>query len=101
MATKKTIKRKVQEILSSHNRIYFDDYWVEVRDIFTQIANIGGFVSLDDVRYEHDENMVPVRKVWKFHVIIDGYSFHGILTAHGAGTVDEPLSRYDISAYLF
>lgn len=100
MATKKTWKNRIQKILSSRGGIYQDDYWTEVHAIWEGISNIGGDVIINSANYQ-EENGVPMRKVWEYTIEIEGYTFHGILTAHGAGTVQDPLSRYDISAYFF
>jgi hypothetical protein len=41
-----------------------------------------------------------VDKKWLYNVSAERYVFYGVLTAHGAGTVKDPLSKYDISAYV-
>ena len=44
----------------------------------------------------------PNRKVWGFKVVDEANNreSYGIIVAAGAGTVEDPLSRYDICAYI-
>ncbi len=48
----------------------------------------------DQIVYEED------RKVWFFRVTDGQRTSHGIITGSFAGTINEPLSRYDVSAYI-
>lgn len=53
-----------------------------------------------DAKYEH-ENGIPIRKIWTFKVADkNGRASYGRIIAAGAGTVNDPLLRYDIVAYL-
>jgi len=50
-------------------------------------------------------NGVDVRKVWTFEIeFINARgkrdTLYGVLTAAGAGSVQEPLSKYDVTAYV-
>jgi hypothetical protein len=49
---------------------------------------------------------MPVRKVWYFEIIWEGpkgkqLKLGGNLTAAGAGSVEDPLEKYDIVLILF
>jgi len=66
-------------------------------------AQAAGFeVTIQNTKYGQDEKGTPCQKVWHFEISmgVDKKPLYGILTAHGAGTVEEPLKRYDISAYV-
>jgi hypothetical protein len=56
-------------------------------------------------QYLHNEQGVPNGKTWKFTIKFENnnrreMTLYGIVTASGAGTVADPLSRYDLVAYV-
>lgn len=97
--TKKTFKNRIQKILSMAIGIYTDEYWIPVHQIFNAISEKGWQVVISETKYNHNEDNQPISKTWKFTVIGEGFEIPCILTAHGAGSVADPLDRYDISAY--
>lgn len=100
MAAKNTIKNRINKILSKvTNGLHSDEYWKPVHEAFKSLEQAGYHVSIESSEYRH-ENGVMVDKKWLYNVSAEGYVFYGVLTAHGAGTVKDPLSKYDISAYV-
>jgi len=81
--------------------LYDDDFWKgpkELMDLLDKVAQKHGWVwNIEGTKYEQDENMNPVRKIWKIKLTNGKTDRYGFLTAHGAGTVSEPLKKYDIT----
>ena len=95
--TKKTFKNRINKILTENTKgIFSDQYWQPVHATFKALQDA---VSIGSTAYQHNADGIPVSKVWMFYVEAEGYMIRGILTAHGAGSVADPLDRYDISAY--
>lgn len=99
--TKRTVKNKINKILSESSKgLYSDQYWIGVNAVWSALRKNGYFPTIESAEYNHDTEGKPVSKTWKFSITFEGkYTFFGVLTAHGAGSVDDPLDRYDISAY--
>ena len=98
-----TIKNRINDALRiTTNGLHKDDYWAPVNAAWKAIRLFGYEVSISSAEYTENEEGVPISKTWKFEVIVDERSkpFFGILTAHGAGTVEDPLCKYDIFAYV-
>lgn len=96
------IKNKLNTILRNNaSGLYSDDCWKPVHRVFSIIRNEGFVLNIINTRYGQDEKGNPSEKVWLLSVDMGTRKpITGILTAHGAGTVDEPLKKYDISAYF-
>jgi hypothetical protein len=88
---------------------FFDDAcWKPVNKMLNDLKDAGFDFTIEKARYVTDcgsgqDFQLPTRKEWHIKVHALGYynSFLGIITAHGAGTVDDPLSRYDVTAFVF
>ena len=96
-----TAKRQINKILSAGTQgLFSDEYWKPVNETWKALHDAGFQVEIQTAEYGW-ENGQPSQKVWKFTIPFeDKKPFYGVLTCHGAGTVKEPLSRYDISAYV-
>ena len=60
---------------------------------------------MTDNKYRHDERGRPSAKEWKFEVYFHDKNqrfktLYGIVIAAGAGSVEDPLDRYDLVAYV-
>lgn len=98
--TKKTFKNRINKILTDNTKgIFSDQYWQPVQATWKALQEAGYFVSIGSTAYQHNADGIPVSKNWMFTVEAEGYVVQGILTAHGAGSIQDPLDRYDISAY--
>ena len=101
MATKATWKRRIQSVLSDNSKgIYSDESWAQVHNIWKAIRAMGCDLVINSANYQQNHEGTPVSKTWLYTIEIEGFSFDGILTAHGAGSVKDPLDKYDISAYI-
>jgi hypothetical protein len=98
--------RKVNEILSRHTKGFFtDESWVPVNAIWKDLTDEGIDWTLENTKYDHDRDNVPTSKTWKFKVDFQNErgrptTMYGVVVAAGAGSVQDPLSRYDLVAYV-
>lgn len=99
---KPTAKRKISKILSETSPgIFSDQYWRGIHDIFDALRAQEFFPIINSAEYHHDLEGNPISKEWRFDIEFDGFTIHCIAIAHGAGSVNDPLSRYDISSYCW
>ena len=104
--SKPAAKNYVNKLLSKYTKgMFSDEYWNGVENIWKALhdENVDFTVSKSD--YHHDEKGVPTSKTWKFQINFNDNRekpviLYGIVTAAGAGTVSEPLSKYDLVAYV-
>ena len=99
--TRTAAKNKINKALRANTMgLYSDDSWYPVYRSFDVIRELGFDLDITDSRYEKSDNGNLVSKSWKFEVKFGKKSIFGIITAHGAGSVGDPLDRYDVSAYV-
>ena len=83
---------------------FSDEYWDGVKQATTALRAAGYDWDITSSRYEHDEDGKPLRKVWTFEIRPEGdhafKPFQGVLVASGAGSVADPLDRYDVTGYV-
>jgi hypothetical protein len=101
MASRQTTKNRINKILTATTKGRFnDEYWLPVQAAWKALHDAGYQVQINSSEYQW-ENGKPKDKQWKFEIPAEkGKPFYGVLTCHGAGTVEDPLSVYDISAYV-
>jgi hypothetical protein len=112
--TRAAARKAISEILvagtvNENGGYFFDDaYWKPVHKMFDSLRAAGFYFTIEKAQYITDcgsgqDFPLPIRKEWRIEVHARGYynPFPGIITAHGAGTVDDPLSRYDVTAFVF
>jgi len=100
--TRATAKNRINKILAASTKgLHSDECWAPVSETWKALRSAGFESNLLEAKYQQDDNGNPVSKSWTFEIEMEaGKPFFGIITAHGAGTVSDPLSRYDISAYV-
>jgi hypothetical protein len=102
-------RKIVSNLLYENTKGFFSDQsWEGVRNVWAALEaqGIDVVVSTEGGGYQQDEQGRPSSKNWQFSIdFIDNKgrpkTLNGRLTAHGAGTVEDPLARYDISANVF
>lgn len=106
-------RRKVMELVNkvigqSHlNGFFSDQYWKPIQGLWKNFEKAGIPFGITKSDYEHEEmggQRVPVRKVWRFEVEFLNErgrptTVYGQVVAAGAGPVDDPLAKYDVTAY--
>jgi hypothetical protein len=100
--TRVTAKNRVNRILSDNSKgIYSDDYWCPIHKIFNTLLDSGFPVQIMSTKYRQNEDGLNISKEWRIQIPLEiGKPLDGIITAHGAGSIHDPLDRYDISAYV-
>ena len=99
-------KRYVNKVLHEHSKGMFSDQsWEGINKIWRALDDNGIQYVMTDAEYQKDETGMPVRKQWKFEVEFFNeksrmVKIYGVVIASGAGTVEDPLSKYDIIAYV-
>ena len=101
MATKRTLKNRINTILTDSTKgFHVDNRWQPVHATWNALRDAGYDVEIEPAEYGWDDKNEPTHKVWRYTVTAEKYTFRGVLTAHAAGTVEDPMARYDISAYI-
>jgi hypothetical protein len=98
--------KKVNVILHKYSKgIFSDAYWKPVHDIRKAMekANIPWIITKTE--YSKDDQGRPNSKTWKVEVPYMGprgkkVILHGQIVASGAGSVEDPLDKYDVTAYV-
>jgi hypothetical protein len=93
-----------QNINEYTKSIYNDNYWQGPQQVWAALDRMGVGWSISDTNYIHDAGK-PVGKRWKFVVEAKTETGRpitawGVLTASGAGSVEDPLDKYDITVVL-
>jgi len=102
-------RRKVADLVNKaikNARVggFFDDeYWRPVQRIWDQFNRMGIPFSITSAEYQKERG-TPVSKTWKFEVPFTNERgrpqiVYGQVVAAGAGSVEDPLERYDVTAY--
>jgi hypothetical protein len=100
---------RVNKILSTISKGFFsDESWEGINKIFAKLKEAGLEVNLLGAKYggqSDSNNGMPTYKEWQISIPFVNnkgkeIELIGVITAHGAGTVEDPLSRYDITAYV-
>jgi len=94
------IKSKMSSIGKKFNSVYSDQYWKVPTTIIKDAQQILSNVNV--VHTEYDRHQLPTYKRW---FLVGGYltpnhikkALWIMLTASGAGSVDDPLDKYDIT----
>jgi len=92
----------------TYNKLYKDTYWQGPKCIWDTFNDLGFNWQIDSSDYKNYNNKggMPDAKEWKFTIMWDDnkgkhMKQSGIVTASGAGTVEDPLSKYDVNLVLF
>ena len=96
-------RREVQNVLrrNTPKGILHDDSWKGPNQVWDSLSSAAFDWNLTDNFYTKDDRGNPDRKTWKFEIHFENdrgrkTTIYGSLMACGAGTVDDPLSSYDI-----
>lgn len=85
-----------------------DEYWLGVKAVWKALEreNLSFGITKSDYEYESGEahGRLPIRKVWLFEIAFTNDkgrpdTVYGRVVAGGAGSVEDPLARYDVVTY--
>lgn len=97
----------------THNKLYKDQYWQGPNCIWNAFNKLDLNWNITGSEYRTEKNpsksmtfQMPTAKEWTFEIMWDndkGKSIKqkGLVTAAGAGSVDDPLDKYDLNLVLF
>lgn len=107
VSSKTTAIRKIYKGVGNVAKgIHSDDHWKPINQgIFKRFDDMGLDWNLEDTEYQKEDG-VPTRKIWKFEIRFTKKNgklakIGGHVTAAGAGTVDDPLSKYDVTLVMY
>jgi hypothetical protein len=98
-------RKFVNALLQKHTRGFFnDDYWRPITKTFKLLAQHEIEYVIKQTEYTKDAYGNPDSKRWAFEIEFENdkgrkTTIYGTIVASGAGTVKDPLSRYDVVAY--
>lgn len=110
-------KKFVNTLLGRHTSGFFrDNGWTPIHKTFKDLDRHGIDYSITSSDYGVSRNFqdtwsgekwkIPNDfKQWKFEIEFQNNkgretTLYGVMTAHGAGSVEDPLDRYDVTAYV-
>jgi hypothetical protein len=98
-------RKFVNTLLQKHTRgLFKDDYWRPITKTFKLLAAHEIDYEIKNTEYTKDANGNPDSKRWSIEIGFTNNNgrdttLYGTIVASGAGTVSDPLSRYDVAAY--
>jgi len=86
--------------------LFSDQSWEAINNIWTALDSANINYHMTDATYYKDEQGNPSSKTWRFEVNFTNKNnkptvLYGDITAHGAGSINYPLDKYDITFNLF
>jgi len=102
---KPVLVRNLNKIIGNVSKGFFtDEYWRGPQKVWDALNAIGVDWHITSSDYDR-KNSPPQSKTWKFEVMFTNprgkaAKLYGHLVASGAGSVADPLSRYDVVAYV-
>ena len=96
----------------TYNKLYKDTGWNGPQCIWNTFNDLDlswNIVRSDYKKVRGEEHMMPTYKEWEFEIFWNskegGLGKHmklgGLVTASGAGSVKDPLDRYDVNMVIF
>jgi hypothetical protein len=99
------IKYLYKLIGNTADGFFHDETWEPIHKIFQTFRDANVAYGITDSRYIQNVDGVLIAKVWKLEItFIDkkgtDQTLYGTITAAGAGSVEYPLERYDVTVVL-
>jgi len=101
-------RRAVRKVWDSgnFNGIFNDDSWQSVYLFYSMLTDNNIDYEIVDSEYGQDANGNPNRKRWTLEFAFQNQNgkevkIYGTVTAAGAGTVENPLEKYDLTFVVF
>lgn len=100
---------RVNKILQSMSSgMFSDNSWEAINKIFRKLEELGIPVTIESAKYgghADTQTGMPKFKEWQISIPFTNKNgkptvLVGQIVAHGAGSVEQPLDRYDITAYV-
>lgn len=100
---------RVNKVLAELSRgMFSDESWQAINKIFEKLSSLGLNVTVTSAKYgghADTQTGMPKFKEWQISIPFTNnkgkpVQLVGQITAHGAGSIEQPLDRYDITAYV-
>ena len=93
-------------ILPLISGFYTDVYWQGPQKVWDYLRSHDIDYGIVSANYKHNADYVPISKEWQVEIaFVDDKGkdriIRGLLTAHGAGSVKDPLDAYDLTMSIF
>ena len=104
--TKVRATRYIGKLIDKYTKgLFSDEYWEPVNKIFQELSSNNISYVVKSAEYRENEKGTPIAKTWRFEIEFlneknKSSILYGNITASGAGTVANPLEKYDIIAYV-
>ena len=92
------------ESIKKMKGFFSDDSWEPIHNFMSEMQKQNIDIYIQDTEYQK-ENGIPVRKIWKCVIPFINQNnkkdvIYCDIIAAGAGSVDDPLDRYDVTIVL-
>jgi len=99
------VKWLYNNVVKNTGGFFKDDYWQPINKFFKDVRELGIDIELLDNKYHHNSEGVPNSKSWTFRIQFmtnknTPGTINGVISAHGAGSIKDPLDRYDITVNM-
>lgn len=99
------IKHIYKLVGKSMDGFFTDEYWRPISQFWKMLYSKEISLGTHSAQYRKDERGVPDAKIWKFTIPFEDNKgkknvIHGSITAAGAGSVKDPLDKYDVTLVL-
>jgi hypothetical protein len=104
MTRNQIVKKINKTICNASPGLFSDEYWLGIKRVQDKIEDLSKALSVDiefnNTRYESEPGQnIPYRKRWIYTVEGFKVPIVVLIMACGAGSVSDPLSKYDVIAY--
>jgi len=106
-ASNREARNLVNKLLSKVGKsLYRDDSWRGIKEIWDVLDDAGIDYHTTKAEYKHNDDGIPNAKEWKFEIEFVNdkgrpTTLYGTATAWGAGSVEDPLDKYDVTVNVF
>jgi len=103
--SKQRAKTYVNKLMDKHSKgIFSDEYWSPVQNIFKDLSEANIDYVVDKAEYKKDDKGIPTSKRWNLTINFTDKNgkdqkLTALIIASGAGSVEDPLDKYDVVAY--
>ena len=104
--SKQRAKTYINKLMDKYSKGFFsDEFWSPIQNIYKALSEDNIDYAIDKAEYTKDDMGVPIAKRWNFTVSFINdkgkeQKLTGLIVASGAGSVEEPLDKYDVVAYV-
>jgi len=93
---------KTYKIYDKLKGFFNDEYWKPINEIIGTLQKNGIPISIEHTEYYKNNDGFPEGKIWQCEIPFTNQNhrddkLYVRITAAGAGTVEDPLSRYDVT----